>query len=106
MDENMADKKNIMIIGLEPTLIDFSDPFLANSPGLNATKILDGLNAAAEKLRREGYNAQICLTDSGETNFLHIFAPQNTGSSLFNFQKKRSQKALARTAISRLSSAA
>jgi hypothetical protein len=36
----MTDKKSVVVIGLEPTLIDFSDPFFAHSPGVNATKVM------------------------------------------------------------------
>jgi hypothetical protein len=67
MEGNMTDKKSVMLIGLEPTLIDFSDPFFTDSPGMNATKILAGLKSAEESLTRLGYSVQMCLTDLGET---------------------------------------
>lgn len=63
----MTGKKSVMVIGLEPTLIDFSDPFFADSPGMNATKILAGLKFAEDNLTRLGYSVQVCLTDLGET---------------------------------------
>jgi hypothetical protein len=63
----MTGKKSVMVIGLEPTLIDFSDPFFANAPGMNATKILAGLKTAEDDLTRLGYSVQVCLTDLGET---------------------------------------
>lgn len=63
----MTDKKSVMVIGLEPTLIDFSDPFFANSPGVSATGVLAGLKAAEDALTRLGYGVHLCLTDLGET---------------------------------------
>lgn len=63
----MTDKKSVMVIGLEPTLIDFSDPFFANSPGVNATGVLAGLKSAEDTLTRLGYSVHLCLTDLGET---------------------------------------
>ena len=63
----MTDKKSVMVIGLEPTLIDFSDPFFADSPGADATKVLAGLKSAEDTLTRLGYSVHLCLTDLGET---------------------------------------
>ena len=63
----MTNKKSVMVIGLEPTLIDFSDPFFALSPGMNATKVLAGLKSAEDTLTRLGYSVLLCLTDLGET---------------------------------------
>lgn len=63
----MTDKKSVMVIGLEPTLIDFSDPFFANSPGVSATGVLAGLKSAEDTLTRLGYSVHLCLTDLGET---------------------------------------
>jgi hypothetical protein len=56
-----------MLIGLEPTVIDFSSPDFANSPGLDAGKIQAGLDRAEEDLKRLGYDVEMCLTDAGET---------------------------------------
>jgi hypothetical protein len=84
----MVAQKNVMIIGLEPTLIDFPDSFFANSPGLNASKILDGLNAAAENLRREGYTVQICLTDSGRRLIFSICSHRKTQARQFLISEK------------------
>lgn len=63
----MMNKKSVMVIGLEPTLIDFSDPFFAGSPGLDATKVLAGLKSSQDTLTRLGYSVHLCLTDLGET---------------------------------------
>jgi len=61
----MASKKRVLIIGLDPTLIDFSQPGYA--PGMDATKVLTGLKSCEDELTRLGYHAQMCLTDFGET---------------------------------------
>ena len=61
----MTDKKSVLVIGLDPTLIDFSQPGYA--PGMDATKVLTGLQASEDELTRLGYRVQRCLTDFGET---------------------------------------
>lgn len=61
----MTDKKSVLVIGLDPTLIDFSQPGYA--PGMDAKKVLAGLKSSEDELARLGYEAQMCLTDFGET---------------------------------------
>lgn len=61
----MTDRKGVLVIGLDPTLIDFSQPGYA--PGMNATKVLAGVRSAEDELTRLGYNVETCLTDFGET---------------------------------------
>ncbi len=61
----MADKKSVLVIGLDPALIDFSRPGYA--PGMDATKVLAGLKSSEDELTRLGYSVQMCLTDFGET---------------------------------------
>ena len=61
----MRNEKSVLVIGLEPTLIDFSQPGYA--PGMDATKVLAGLKSSEEELTRLGYSVQMCLTDFGET---------------------------------------
>jgi DNA-binding LacI/PurR family transcriptional regulator len=63
----MSDKKSVLVIGLEPTLIDFSSPDYAAFPGLDAAKVMAGLKAAEESLTQQGYDVQLCLTDFGES---------------------------------------
>jgi hypothetical protein len=63
----MTAKKSVLIIGLEPTLIDFSHPDYAAYPGMNAAKVLAGLKAAEDTLTQLGYDVQMCFTDFGET---------------------------------------
>ncbi len=59
------EKKNVLVIGLDPTLIDFSQPGYA--PGMNTAKVLAGLKSSEDELTRMGYSVQMCLTDFGET---------------------------------------
>ena len=61
----MEDLKHVLVIGLDPTLIDFSQPGYA--PGMNATKVLAGLKSSEDELTRLGYSVQTCLTDFGKT---------------------------------------
>lgn len=61
----MADRKRVLVIGLDPRLIDFSKPGYA--PGMTAAKVLAGLESAEGELTRLGCTVQTCLTDFGET---------------------------------------
>ncbi|WP_259065170.1 hypothetical protein HDF24_00825 [Mucilaginibacter sp. X4EP1] len=54
--------KNVLLIGIDPDLIDFSA-----SPGRNADQIKAAGNAAVQELTAAGYEAHNCLTDLGET---------------------------------------
>lgn len=63
----MKDKKSVLVIGLQPELIDFSDPDYAAYPGMDATKVLAGLKASEVSLIDLGYEVRMCLTDFGET---------------------------------------
>jgi len=65
MEAAMTSEKSVLVIGLEPTLIDFSQPGYA--PGMNATKVLAGLKSSEDELTRLGFNVQMCLTDFGDT---------------------------------------
>src|SRR5262245_22482973 len=60
-----SDRKSVLVIGLDPTLIDFSQPGYA--PGMNATKVLAGLKSSEDELIALGYSVQTCLTDFGAT---------------------------------------
>jgi hypothetical protein len=66
MEGAMTDEKSVLVIGLEPTLIDFSDPDYA-ATGMDATQILAGLKASEDALTRLGYRVHMCLTDFGDT---------------------------------------
>ncbi len=62
----MTNAKSVLVIGLDPTLIDFSHPGYADT-GMDATKILAGLKSSEDELTRRGYSVQMCLTDFGKT---------------------------------------
>jgi hypothetical protein len=59
--------KSVLLVGLDPMLIDFSDPAYAAFPGLDARKIRAALDADRATLVALGYDADLCLTDFGET---------------------------------------
>ena len=59
----MTMPKSVLIIGIEPELIDFSLPAYAAFPGLTAAKVRAGLEAALTRLRSEGYEAALCEID-------------------------------------------
>jgi hypothetical protein len=59
------ENKSVLVIGLDPALIDFSKPGYA--PGMNAAKVLGGMKSSEEELTRLGYSVQMCLTDFGDT---------------------------------------
>jgi len=61
----MADGKSVLVVGLDPYLIDFSQP--GYPPGMNADKVMEGLKACDKELTGLGYNVQMCYTDFGET---------------------------------------
>ena len=56
------DKKHVLVIGLEPDLVDFS-----SMPDMNAAKVRAGLAADQARLASLGYDAELCLTDLGDT---------------------------------------
>jgi hypothetical protein len=58
----MTATKRVLVIGLEPTLVDYSA-----FPGLDATKVMAGLTADEARLRGLGYDPQVCLIDLGDT---------------------------------------
>jgi hypothetical protein len=55
-------KTQVLVIGLEPNLVDFSA-----MPEMNAEKVRAGLQADQAKLAALGYGAELCLTDLGDT---------------------------------------
>ena len=63
----MAGTKSVLLIGLDPALIDFSSAEYAAFPGLNAALVLSAIAAAEERLKGLGYDVQSCMTDAGET---------------------------------------
>jgi hypothetical protein len=69
--------KTVLIIGLDPALIDFSDPAYAAFPGMNAARVMAGVTADQERLKAIGHDAQICLTDFGPTAEAVVLAKLN-----------------------------
>ncbi|HOE41743.1 MAG TPA: hypothetical protein PLB25_08965 [Rhodoferax sp.] len=63
----MTAKKSVLIVGLRPELINFADPAYSAFPGLDAGKVMAALTADELNLNALGYDAQLCLTDFGET---------------------------------------
>ena len=61
----MTGKKSVLVVGLDPTRIDFSKP--GYPPGMNTTKVLEGVKSSEDELTRLGYSVRTCLTDFGET---------------------------------------
>jgi hypothetical protein len=58
-------RKNVLVVGLDPALIDFSRPGYA--PGMTAEKVMAGIKSSEDELNRSGYGVQTCLTDFGDT---------------------------------------
>ena len=63
----MTQGKRVLLVGLQPKLINFAEPDYAAFPGLDAAKVQAGLDADVSSLNSLGYDAQLCLTDFGET---------------------------------------
>ena len=59
--------KSVLIVGLQPKLIDFSLADYAAFPGMDAAEVQSALDADEARLNSLGYDAQLCLTDFGET---------------------------------------
>src|SRR5262245_26729989 len=62
---HMTDTKTVLIVGLDPALIDFSQP--GYPPGMTAEKVMAGVRSSEDELTRLGYRVHICYTDFGET---------------------------------------
>jgi hypothetical protein len=62
----MENRKSVLIMGIDPLLIDFSSPEFAPK-NLTAERVLSAVQADSERLRSLGYEADVCLTDFGET---------------------------------------
>ncbi len=63
----MTNKKNVLIIGIDPKHLDFSSPEFAAMPGLTAEKVFMGITGSIKALNEIGYNAELCWTDLGDT---------------------------------------
>lgn len=63
----MVNKKTILIIGIDPHLIDFNSPEFAAFPGLTAEKVEAGIKGSIQQLNELGYSVELCWTDFGAT---------------------------------------
>lgn len=63
----MENKKHVLLIGIDPLLLDFSSPDFSAMPGLTADIIETGTSMALEQLMALGYQAEKCWVDLGET---------------------------------------
>ena len=61
----MTDQTSVLVVGLDPRLIDFSQP--GYPPGMSAAKVFSGIKSSEDELTRLGYGVQTCLTDFGDT---------------------------------------
>ncbi|PQJ11801.1 hypothetical protein CJD36_008380 [Flavipsychrobacter stenotrophus] len=59
--------KKILLVGIDPYIIDFNGPEFAALPGLTAQKVEAGIKGAAQQLGDKGHEAEICWTDFGLT---------------------------------------
>ncbi len=57
----------ILLIGIDPLLLDFSAPDFAAMPGISAEKIEAGTKAALDELKTLGYDVTKCWVDLGAT---------------------------------------
>jgi hypothetical protein len=58
----MGTKKRVILIGLNPEVVDYS-----NWPDLTPEKLMAALKVDEETLNSLGYDTQLCLVDLGET---------------------------------------
>ena len=62
----MEQKKSVLLVGIDPAVIDFSSADFAPQ-NLSADRVMSALLADNQRLRDAGYEADLCLTDLGET---------------------------------------
>jgi len=63
----MENKKTVLLVGIDPSLIDFTTPEFAAMPDLTAEKVEMGIKNSINQLNELGYSAHLCWTDFGET---------------------------------------
>ena len=63
----MGNGKCVLIIGLDPNLIDFKSPEYSAFPDLTPEKVIKGLHADRDYLTTLGYEVEIALTDFGDS---------------------------------------
>jgi hypothetical protein len=60
-------KKKVLILGIDPFLIDFSTPEFAAFPGLTPEKVEAGIKRSIQQLNQIGHEADLCWVDFGLT---------------------------------------
>ncbi|MDQ3047779.1 MAG: hypothetical protein M3R27_09545 [Bacteroidota bacterium] len=63
----MTNKKKILLIGIDPSLIDFTAPEFSAFPGMTSEIVSAGVKGAVQQLIEMGYDAELCWTDFGDT---------------------------------------
>lgn len=58
----MSNKKNVLLIGFDPSVVDYS-----KWPGLTPDKLLAALEGDKARLNEIGYQAELCFIDLGES---------------------------------------
>ena len=71
-------KKNVLLIGIDPELVDYSDAALP--PGLTAAKVRAALQADVGRMTALGYAVTECYTDLGATAASVVAAKLEGGS--------------------------
>jgi len=62
MRPNPLSSPRVLLIGFEPTLLDFS-----TMPDWDAAKVMSGVKADEARLRGLGYEVELCFIDLGKT---------------------------------------
>lgn len=57
--------KRVLLVGLDPATVDFSDPALLQ--GMNADKVHAGVKVALADMAERGWQAESCLINPDET---------------------------------------
>jgi hypothetical protein len=57
--------KRVLLVGLEPATVDFSDPALP--PGMSAEKIHAGVKVALADMAKRGWEAENCFINPDDT---------------------------------------
>ena len=57
--------KRVLLVGLDPATVDFSDPALP--PGMTAEKIHAGVKLALADIAKRGWHPEICFINPDET---------------------------------------
>jgi hypothetical protein len=62
----MEQKKSVLLVGIDPAVIDFSSPDFAPQK-LSADRVMSALLADNQRLHELGYESDLCFTDLGAT---------------------------------------